>query len=250
LEKPSRRRLLHLASGLTAFPMLSRIAVAQNHPTAPASELPQRALAERLAVYAHGLRYDDLDAATVERVKIHVIDTIGCGIGAWDERPVRICREVALAVAGPATVIGTNRRTTPDLAAFANGAAFRYLDFNDSYVGRFAIHPSDHIATCLAVADAEGASAEELITAIIVAYEVSCRLVDAFDITTRGWDPPVFSLPAAALAAGKLMKLGPDQLTQAVNLAIPGRQMSTSRLSGGAAFRFASINAASNATRR
>ncbi len=44
--------------------------------------------------------------------------------------------------------------------------------------------------------------------------------IDAFDITTRGWDVPVFSLPAVALAAGKLMKLPPAQLAQAVGLAI------------------------------
>src|SRR5207247_6346668 len=132
-------------------------------------------------------------------------------------RAVGVCGEVALAVPGTATVIGTRRRTTPDLASFANGAAFRFLDFNDTYVGRFAVHPSDHIAACLAVAEAERASAQDLITAIVIAYEVNCRLVDAFDITTRGWDPPVFSLPAVALAAGKLMKLSPDRLTHAVN---------------------------------
>ena len=91
---------------------------------------------------------------------------------------------------------------------------------NDVYVGRLTGHPSDNIAACLAVAEAERASATELITAIVLAYEINCRLIDAFDITTRGWDPPVFSLPAVALAAGKLMKLPPDRLTQAVNLAI------------------------------
>lgn len=184
------------------------------------TDAPAHPLADRLAGYAAALRYDDLDAATVERIKTHVIDTIGCGLGAFDEKPVRICRDVALSVTGPATIIGTNRRTSPELASFANGAAFRYLDFNDAYVGRFAIHPSDHIAACLAVAEAERSSAQDLITAITVAYEVNCRLVDAFDISTRGWDPPVLSLPAVALAAGKLMKLGPERLTHAVNLAI------------------------------
>ena len=153
-------------------------------------------------------------------VKTLLIDTVGCGIGAWDEKPVRICREVALSVDGPATIIGTDRRTTADLAAFANGAAFRYLDFNDTYVGRFAVHPSDNIAACLAVAEEERASIREVITAIVIAYEVNCRLVDAFDISKRGWDPPVFGLPAVALAAGRLMRLDPDQLTHAVNLAI------------------------------
>ena len=132
----------------------------QNNPSPPLSAPRERPLAERLAAYAHAVRYDDLDAATVERVKVHVIDTIGCGIGAFEERAVRICREIALAVPGTATVIGTGRRTTPDLASFANGAAFRYLDFNDTYVGRFAVHPSDNIAACLAVAEAERATAQ------------------------------------------------------------------------------------------
>src|SRR5437899_5796849 len=186
-----------------------------------ASRSPASALADRLAAYADGLRHDDLDTATIERVKSHFIDTIGCGIAAFDERPVRICRDVALgAAAGAAIVIGTNRRTTPDLATFANGAAFRHYDLNDSYVGGLAGHPSDHIAACLAVAEAERASASELITAIVLAYEINCRLIDAFDVTSRGWDAPVFSLPAVALAAGKLMKLPPAQLAQAVSLAI------------------------------
>src|SRR6266481_9282123 len=180
-----------------------------------------RPLAERLATYAAALRYDDLDGATVERVKSHVIDTLGCGIAAFDERPVRVCREIALAHAGGvATVIGTKRRATPDLASFANGAAFRYYDLNDVYVGRFAGHPSDHIAACLAVAEAERASAAELITAIALVYEINCRLIDALDIGSRGWDPPVLSLPAVALAAGKLMKLTPGRLVQAVNIAV------------------------------
>ena len=194
--------------------------MAQNNPAPPLSAPRERPLAERLAAYAHALRYDDLDAATVERVKVHVIDTTGCGIGAFEERAVRICREIALAVPGTATVIGTGRRTTPDLASFANGAAFRYLDFNDTYVGRFAVHPSDNIAACLAVAEAERATAQDLITAIALAYEVNSRLVDSLDIATRGWDPPVFSLPAVALAVGTLMKLDPERLTHAVGLAI------------------------------
>jgi 2-methylcitrate dehydratase len=196
------------------------LGVAPRAAAAAPSGLPARPLAEQLAVYADSLRFADLDAATIERVKTHVVDTIGCGIGAFDEPAVRVCRDIALGVGGNATVIGTNRRTSPDLAAFANGAAFRFLDFNDTYVGRFAAHPSDNIAACLAVAEAERSSAQDALTSIALAYEVNCRLVDAMDISARGWDPPVMSLPAVALAAGKLMKLDPARLTQAVNIAI------------------------------
>jgi 2-methylcitrate dehydratase len=210
----------HVVAGIAAFGfsgLMPGAAAAQ----AAQSESTVRPLAERLAAYAAQLRYDDLDSETIEAVKSHLIDTIGCGIAAFDEKPVRICRDLVLAASGGvSTIIGTNRRAPPDLAAFANGAAFRYHDMNDAYVGRVTGHPSDHIAACLAVAEAERSSAAELITAIVLAYEINCRLVDAFDIATRGWDPPVFSPPAVALAAGKLMKLDPERLTQAVNLAI------------------------------
>src|SRR5215470_12064868 len=134
-----------------------------------------RPLAERLAAYAAALRYEDLDGPTIERIKSHVIDTLGCGIAAFDERPVRVCREIAQTVQGAATIIGTTRKTSPDLAAFANGAAGRYYDLNDIYAGVVTSHPSDHIAPSIAVAEAERASAHDLITAIALAYEIDCR---------------------------------------------------------------------------
>jgi 2-methylcitrate dehydratase len=206
--KLARRRLLQLAASAAVLP------------TTPRAVQAARPLVERLADYAHRLRFEDIDAATIERAKAHVIDTIGCGIAAFDEGPVRICRDLALAAQGDATVIGTTRRSTAELASFANGVAFRYYDLNDAYVGGLSGHPSDNIAPCLAVAEAEVASATDLITAIVLVYEITCRLIDACDVMSRGWDAPVFSLPAVALAAGKLMKLPPEKLAQAVNLAL------------------------------
>src|SRR5215469_18330871 len=191
----ARRQML---AGMAALGLggLSRAAAA----TAP--------LAERLAAYALALRYAELDAATIEKVKSHLIDTLGCAIAAFDEQPVRICREVAAAGAGGgATLIGTTQRVSPDLAAFANGGAARYYDLNDIYVNRLTIHPSDTISACLALGETQRANGQALITAIALAYEINCRLLDAFDITQRGWDTPVFGLPAVALAAGKLMRL-------------------------------------------
>jgi 2-methylcitrate dehydratase len=211
--KVDRRNVLRLATGA---------ALAAGMPLTASAEAA-RPLAERLADYAARLRYEDLDAATVERVKAHLIDTLGCGIASLDEPVVKICREVALASGtGSATVIGAARRSSAELASFANGAAFRYYDLNDSYASPTfgTVHPSDHISACLAVAEVEHASARDLIVAIVLAYEINCRLLDASDAATRGWDLPLFSLPAVALAAGKLMKLPVEKLAQAVNLAL------------------------------
>src|SRR6202011_2084431 len=187
--KLARRRILQLAASAAVLPAIPTGASAQ----------AARPLAERLADYAHQLRFDDIDAATVERAKAHVIDTIGCGIAAFDEGPVRICRELAFAADGKATVIGTTRRSTAELASFANGVAFRYYDLNDAYVGGLSGHPSDNIAPGLAVAEAEGASVADLITAIVLVYEITCRLIDACDVMSRGWDAPGFRIHRCGL---------------------------------------------------
>ncbi|AKM04946.1 MmgE/PrpD family protein [Burkholderia pyrrocinia] len=180
-------------------------------------------LAQQLADYAAGLQYRDLDAATIETIKAHLIDALGCAIAAHDERPVRIARDAALASpGGVSTIVGTNQRTSPDLAAFATGTALRYYDFNDAYAGKETGHPSDNMSACLAVAEAQHANGRDLILSIAIAYEIACRLMDAAAISPRGWDHTCYSLPAVALAAGKLMRMPAPQLVQAVNLSING----------------------------
>jgi 2-methylcitrate dehydratase len=215
--KIARRRVL--AAGATAAWLPASFHVARADTKPP--------LAERLADYALALTFETLDAATVEQAKSLIVDALACAVAAFDERPVRICRDLALVPApmteaGASTVIGTARRTTPDLASFANGAAIRYYDLNDAYASPTfgAVHPSDHIGACLAVAEAEKAGATDALTAIVLAYEINCRLIDATDAVPRGWDPTLYSLPAVALAAGKLMKLSREQLVQAVALAL------------------------------
>ncbi|WP_442793679.1 MmgE/PrpD family protein [Paraburkholderia sp. ZP32-5] len=182
-------------------------------------------IAERLADYTYSLTYDDLDPATIEAVKTHLADALGCGVAALKQRPVEIAREVALADSGgngTSTVMGTSARTSPALAAFANGAAIRYYDLNDVYAGKEIGHPSDNATACLAQGEAQKAHGRDVILAIAIAYEIDCRLMDGASASSRGWDHPIYSLPAAALASGKLMKLTPAQLTQAVNIAING----------------------------
>ena len=197
--------------GAMALPLLAPAARADGQPT----------IAQRLAQYVADTGYEALDPVTIETAKAHLIDAIGCGIVAFGVDTVRACRNVALAEpGGVSTVVGTAKRTSPELAAFANGAAIRYYDYNDTYFGKEPGHPSDNITACLAIAEAEGCSGRDFLLAMVLAYEIDCRLMDAAELTARGWDHPIYSLPASALGAGKLMKLPPEQLTQAINIAI------------------------------
>lgn len=178
-------------------------------------------LAERLAEYAQSLSYYRLPAPVVHEAKRRILDSLGCALGAWSAQPCRIARQVAQAVTvkNGATLWGTTHRTHPELAAFANGALVRYLDFNDTYLSKEPAHPSDNLAAVLAVGEAIGASGKQVIEALVLAYELQCRLCDAAALRPRGWDHVTYGPFTAAVAAAKLLKLRPAQTIQAINLA-------------------------------
>lgn len=216
----NRRSVLGAIAGSIAIPAWAQAPALQLSPDATSAPT----IAQRMARYVAETDYGALDPTTVERAKALLIDAIGCAISAYREETVRACRDVALAVpGGVSTVIGTKRRTTPDLATFANGAAIRYFDFNDIYFGKEPGHPSDIVIPAgLAIAEAEGRSGRDFLLGMVLAYEIDCRLLDAVELTRKGWDHPINSLPASALAAGKLMGLSVKQLEQAVNISLSG----------------------------
>ncbi len=139
-------------------------------------------------------------------------------------------------------------RSTPDLATFVNGFMIRYFDFNDTYLSKEPAHPSDNLAPCLAVGEAEGASGRELLSAAVAAYEIQCRLCDAADIRHRGWDHVNYGLVSSALAASRLMRTDEKAAAQSVNIALNGhiamRQVRAGELSmwKGASFANAARN--------
>jgi 2-methylcitrate dehydratase len=214
-----RRVLLAGFAGIAAAPALAQAAA----PASPKSGADKTPLARRLADYAVSIGAADLDPATLERTKVHLLDSLGCGLAAFKEGTVSAVRELAFAGGGNgATIIGTNRRATLEWATFANGAGIRADDINDVYVGRGTGHPSDNVAACLTAAEAVGASGAELLVSMLLAYEIECRFLDAVYLDSRGWDHPNYALISSALAAGRLMKLSPEQLTESVNIALSG----------------------------
>ena len=189
-------------------------------------------LAHQLADYACALRFEELSKEVVHEVKRRVIDSIGCALGAWKEEPFVIARRVAADFSAKhgSTIFGTDHKAPPDWAAFANGCAIRYFDFNDTYLSKEPAHPSDNISAALAVAESVGASGRELITAIALAYEVQCRLCDAASIRARGWDHVTYGTFSTALACAHLMKLDPAKTRHAVNIAgVAGAAMRQAR---------------------
>src|SRR5262245_4858590 len=180
-------------------------------------------IVEQLAAYAGGLRYEDLPAEVVRQAKRLIVDTVGCAVGGYGAEPAAIAHDLAATVTStrPATIMVSGQRTSPDLAAFANGAMIRFLDFNDGYTSTGESgHPSDSIAAALTAAEIAGRSGKDLIAAIVLAYEVFCRICDEADLKPLGWDHVTVGGIASAAAAARLLGLENRQLAEAFNLAI------------------------------
>ena len=186
----------------------------------------------QLAAYAAGLRYDELTPAAIHETKRRFIDSLACLVGAYDAEPAVIARGMARRSLGrpPARLFGTLEETTPELAAFANGVALRYADYNDAYFMKSSGHPSDNLASVLAMGDALHSDGKTSIVASVLAYEVFCNFSDVLP-REQGYDYVIHGVAAAAVAAGRMLGLDEAKMAQAISLAaVPNVAMEQTRL--------------------
>ena len=145
---------------------------------------------EELAQFVGRSRWDEISEPAGEQLKLRVLDSLGCALGALDGEPVVMVREQVEEFGGAplSTLIGTGG-SAPDRAALYNGALVRYLDFNDSYLAPGeTCHPSDNLAPVLAAAEYAHADGRTLLTALAVAYQVQNRLSEVAPVRAKGFD--------------------------------------------------------------
>jgi len=187
---------------------------------------------ERLVDFAERARFDALPAAAIHECKRRLIDTFASALGAFGEPLSGMARAIAKRSRGDleASVWGSDIRTTPEAAAFANGVMVRLLDISDTYLGKSRGHPSDMTSGLLALAECVHADGKDLINAVVLAYDVYCSFCNAVDINSKGWDQPVYSVLGCVLGAGKLLGLTREQMGNAVSLALaPNMALAQSR---------------------
>lgn len=178
---------------------------------------------DQISHYAVSLNYRDFPPDTVHEVVKRIVDTFGCAMGSYTMEPPRIARAHAMETTSTpgATLLGTRHRTSPELAAFANGVMARYSDFNDMAVGKKAGHPSDVILPILAAAEYAGGSMHDAMAGMVLAYEVQDRMGDScVGVLDGGWDYVIYTAVACAAGAGKAMGLNKEQMANALALAV------------------------------
>ena len=174
-------------------------------------------LTDQIVSFSQELTFADLPPGVVARAKDLILDAVGCGLGAVSSPPGLIAQAMAATVSSttPATVIGTGQRTSPDLAAFANGVMIRYLDYN----------PSDLISAALASTEAAGGDGRSAIVGTVLAFEVLYALADTrhhgYDAESgwARWDPATRTAVASAAVAARQLGLSREQAGHAVSMA-------------------------------
>ena len=123
----------------------------------------------------------------------------------------------------PSGPVHVDRRgkTSADEAALFNSGLGRYVDLLDTYMAPGGLcHPSDNFGTVLAVAEQAGASGEEFMLALAVAYEIQCRFsAAAVPVMAKGFNHATQLAISAAASAGKLLGLSAVEIANAIAIA-------------------------------
>lgn len=181
-----------------------------------------KSISRTIAEFAVNLQYKDLPKEVIHEVKRYLYDSIGCAFGGYHTKDVRIIRNIYKDMGGTeeATVLVFGDKIPAVNATLVNSLMIRALDFNDIYWKEDPSHPSDLIPAALATAEMVGASMEEVITAIVLAYEFEQRLCEFAvpGIRERKWHHATLTQFVSPIVAGKILGLTVDQMVNAIGI--------------------------------
>jgi 2-methylcitrate dehydratase PrpD len=181
--------------------------------------------ARTLAEFAVGLRYETLPNAVVDRAKTCLIDTVGAmTFGTtlpWSRIMVEYVQRTSLP--GKGSIVGTPHKVRGQMAALANGVLAHSFELDSLCQPGVGVHPGASLsAPGIPVAQAQGRSGKELLTAFVAGFEVMYRIGDAtcHSSETIGFhNPGLTGVFGGAIVTGLLMKLDVDRMTQALGIA-------------------------------
>lgn len=177
-----------------------------------------------LSDWVIGTSFTELPKDVIETTTYRVLDVIGLAIAGLDtDFGGAIRRAVgALDTGGPCHLLGTQERLAPGNAAFANGALSQAMEYDDTHNESIVHMSGPSVAAALALADTRTVSGAELIAAVAVGNEVSCRVgsVAPGSFHKRGFHPTgLFAGFGTTALAGRILGLDRDELVNAFGVA-------------------------------
>jgi 2-methylcitrate dehydratase PrpD len=180
--------------------------------------------AQRLIGFATALRYEEIPAEVVHAAKLHLLDTLGCGLAAHALGVGTEGRSTMVELGGDAqaTVLGLEDGLPAPNAAFANAMLCHGLDFDDTHSDSVSHVSTVTCPASLAAGEAQGADGREVLTAIVAANEIVTRvgMAASGEFHRRGFHPTaICGIFGAVAAASRLEGLDEETATRAFGLA-------------------------------
>jgi 2-methylcitrate dehydratase PrpD len=180
--------------------------------------------AQEIARWATSLSLDDVPGTVLEDAKLHVLDTLGCGLAAHAVGVAGEGRATMAEQGGEpqATVIGLDHALPAANAAFANAMLCHGLDFDDTHSDSVS-HISTVVApTSLASGEALGSSGADVLAAIVAGNEIVCRvgMAASGEFHRRGFHPTaICGVFGGVAAVARLRGLDEPAATSALGIA-------------------------------
>jgi 2-methylcitrate dehydratase PrpD len=169
-----------------------------------------------LAEWVAGLRYEDIPETVRDHARRFILDNFGCQIAGatlpWSKSYYDMMR--ATRSGSHSTVAYFGDKMAPDDAAFLN-STFNHANETDDTHLKSPTHPGGiAVPAALALAEYAGATGEQLLVAVVAAYEIQIRISWACSpyLIYRGHHPPVGVGPFGGAAAGAVL-MGFDEET-------------------------------------
>jgi 2-methylcitrate dehydratase PrpD len=183
-------------------------------------------LTEKFANLVVGLDTARIPQAAFDKAKACIQDCIGVTI-AGSAEPIRepLLQYIdAIGGNATATLIGIGSRTSVTNAALANGTFGHVLDYDDTnqiFIGHGSVAV---VPAILALAELQGSSGAEMLTAYLLGTEVQWKLgealVDGGDHYAKGWHSTcTVGAFGATAAAARLLRLDAEQAAHAFGIA-------------------------------
>jgi 2-methylcitrate dehydratase PrpD len=197
------------------------------------SEAQKNSLTDYVAGFVCNTQLSDIPQEVMELGKKSMLDGIGLAISGSVAKSGELVRKHLNSLGvptGPATVFGSNIKTAPRFAAFANGVGIHADDYDDTQLAvakdrvyGLLTHPTaPALPSAIAKGEALNASGANVFLAYQLGVEVECKISEA--INPRHYQTGFHSTAtcgtfASASAAGRLMGLNHETMLRALSIA-------------------------------
>ena len=179
-------------------------------------------ITEQLAQHIADAKFDAMPPEAVEAAKVVILDGLAVTLAGSQEQAAQIVADYARDMGGNprCSAFGHGFKTSPPMAAFVNGVAGHVLDYEVMW------HPATHATSptlpgILALAESGNATGQDIISALIIGFEVQGRIrVASADMPLGGFHPPgLVGVMGSAAAGAVMLGLDTNQTRMALGIA-------------------------------